>query len=65
MCDTHAPTDGHTSAHGEESATTHCGHCNHEDLTLSELKDRRAELDRDIAARERVHADSNGLDHIA
>lgn len=52
MCTTHEHTDAHTSEHAEEPASGHCGHCSHEDLTLEELKDRRAQLDQDIAARE-------------
>lgn len=52
MCTTHEHTDAHTSEHAEEPASGHCGHCSHEDLTLEELKGRRAQLDQDIAARE-------------
>lgn len=65
MCTNHAPTDGHTSEHDEESAGGHCRHCRHEDLTLADLKRKRAQFDRDIAARELVHADSDGLHHTA
>lgn len=65
MCTTHAPADGHTSEHGEESASGHCRHCSHEDLTLAELKGRRGQLDRDIAARELVHTDGDGLHRTA
>lgn len=48
MCETHDHdhAQGHVHEHG------HCGHCNHDELTLEELKSRRAQLDRDIAARE-------------
>lgn len=65
MCTTHAHTDAHTSEHAEGPASGHCGHCSHEDLTLEELKGRRAQLDRDISARELTHADSDGLHHTA
>ena len=65
MCTTHAHTDAHTSEHAEGPASGHCGHCNHEDLTLEELKGRRAQLDRDIAARELARADADGLHHTA
>ena len=65
MCTTHAHTDAHTSEHAEEPASGHCGHCSHDDLTLEELKGRRAQLDRDIAARELAHFDSDGLHHTA
>ena len=65
MCTTHAHADARVSDHAQERGSGHCGHCSHDDLTLDELKDRRAELDRDIAAREHALADANGLDHTA
>lgn len=65
MCTNHAPTDGHAGGPSEEPAIEHCGHCSHEDPTLAELKGRRAQLDRDIAARELVHAHDDGLHHTA
>ena len=65
MCTTHAYADGHTGEHAEEGMSGHCGHCNHEDLTLEELKGRRAQLDRDIAARELALADADGLHQVS
>ena len=65
MCTTHAHTDAHTGEHAEKPASGHCGHCSHEDLALEELKGRRAQLDRDIAARELARADAEGLHHTA
>lgn len=65
MCTTHPHADAHTSERAEEQASGHCGHCSHDELTLEELKGRRARLDRDIAARELARADSNALHHIA
>lgn len=62
MCTTHAHADAHTREHAEEPA---CGHCSHDDLTLEELIGRRAQLDRDIAARELARADADGLHHTA
>ncbi|MFC5175109.1 hypothetical protein [Nocardioides taihuensis] len=52
MCTTHAHTTARRTAPAEEPESGHCGHCSHDDLTLEELKGRRAELDQDIAARE-------------
>ena len=65
MCTTHAHADAHTSGHAEEPVSGHCGHCDHESLTLEELKGRRAQLDREIAARECARADASGLHHTA
>lgn len=64
MCTTHAHADD-TREHAEEPASGHCGHCSHDDLTLEELKGRRAQLDRDITARELAQADADLLHHTA
>ncbi|QSR30598.1 hypothetical protein CFI00_08815 [Nocardioides sp. S5] len=65
MCTPHTNADTRTSERGETPASAHCGHCNHDDLTIEELKGRRAQLDRDIAARELGTADSPGARHNA
>ena len=65
MCTTHAHADAHNSEHAAERVSDHCGHCSHENLTLEELKGRRAQLDREIAAREFARADAGGLHHTA
>ena len=65
MCTTHTNANTHASGRGEAPGSTHCGHCNHEDLTIEELKGRRSHLDRDIAARELGTADSPGVGHTA
>jgi len=63
MCTTHANADAHTSEHAQEPASGHCGHCSHDDLTLEDVNDRRAQVDRDNAARELAHSDSDRLHH--
>lgn len=62
MCTTHAHTDAHTSEH---AAGPRSGQCGREELPLGGLTGRRAELDRDIAAREPAHAERDGLHHTA
>lgn len=62
MCTTHAHADAHNSEGAEERVI---GHCSHENLTLEELKGRRTQLDRDIAARELARADADELHHTA
>lgn len=62
MCGTHehehAERHEHESHEHESHEHGHCGHCNHENLTLEELKARRDQLDRDIAALEPQRADA-------
>ena len=63
MCGTH--DHQHADEHAHEHAGGHehgqCGHCNHEGLSLEELKRRRDRLDRDIAALELERADATRL----
>lgn len=65
MCTTHADAGAHISEPAKEPMTGHCGHCRHDELTLEELKGRRAQIDRDIAARELAGADAHGLHQTA
>lgn len=65
MCTTHADAGAHTSGQAKESRSGHCGHCSHDELTLEELRGRRDQIDRDIAARELDGADADERHHTA
>jgi hypothetical protein len=58
MCPTQAHADAHASQHAQQPTSCHCGH---DDLTLEELKAQRAQLDRDITARDPANTDAVGL----
>lgn len=59
MCGTH--DHKHAHEHAEDHEHGHCGHCDREGLSLEDLKARRDQLDRDIAALELEHADAARL----